>query len=123
LTNVLRQLFASFGTAAFATLLQTRQGFHQTMLAQTVTLESPAVRSAFAALQQRLIEQGLGPAQAKAGALSVLAQQVTTGAAVRSFDDAFLMSAAIMLLAVLPALFLTSTGVTAAEPRGRRAAG
>ena len=29
LTNVLRQMFASFGTAIFVTLLQTRQTYHR----------------------------------------------------------------------------------------------
>jgi len=34
LTNVLRQLFASFGTAVFATVLQMRESFHEAMLSR-----------------------------------------------------------------------------------------
>ncbi|MCL5025866.1 MAG: DHA2 family efflux MFS transporter permease subunit [Chloroflexi bacterium] len=111
LTNVLRQLFGSFGTAIVATILQMRQDFHQSMLAQTVTLDSPAVRSAVAAVQQTLIQHGASPAEAKAGAVLALGQQVAMGGAVRAFDDAFLLSAVVMLFALVPALFLTSTGV------------
>ncbi|MCL5961739.1 MAG: DHA2 family efflux MFS transporter permease subunit [Chloroflexi bacterium] len=119
LTNVLRQLFGSFGTAIFATLLQTRTNFHSGMLAQTVTPDSFAVQNAMAGIQQALIHQGLPLAQAKAGALMALGQLVAMGAAVRAYDDAFLVAAILSLLGVVPALFLTSTGVRTLQRTAR----
>ncbi len=111
LTNVLRQLFASFGTAIFATLLQTRQSFHQAMLAQTVTADSLPTHGIVVGAQQLLLQHGVSLAQAKSLVLLWLQQEVAMGAAVRSFDDAFLVAAVLMLLGILPALFLSSRGL------------
>ncbi len=111
LTNVLRQIFGSFGTAIFATLIQMRMNFHLGMLAQTVTPDSLPVQNAIPRIQQALLHQGATLAQAKAGAIMALGQQMAMGAAVRAYDDAFLISALLMLLGIVPAVFLTSTGL------------
>jgi EmrB/QacA subfamily drug resistance transporter len=111
LTNVLRQLFGSFGTAAFATILQNRQSFHQSMLSQSLVADSPVVRGAIASMQQYLMQQGASATQVKAVMGSSLSQYVALGASVRAFDDAFLLSALVMIVAVIPGLFLVSTGV------------
>lgn len=111
LTNVLRQLFGAFGTAIFATLLNTRQAYHQAMLVQTMTPDLPAVRMALAGIRQALVHQGATPAQAEIGAAMALYRQVAMSAAVRSFDDCFLIAAAICIVGLVPALLLRSKGL------------
>lgn len=110
LTNVLRQLFGSFGTAIFVTLLQTRQTYHQAMLSQTMTPDVPGVRGVLEATQHYLMHQGMTSAQAKATGVLYLLQQVALQAAVLSFEDCFLIAAGVCLLALIPAMFLRSTG-------------
>ncbi len=117
LTNVLRQLFGAFGTAIFATLLHSRQTFHQAMLAQTLTPDLPGVRMALATVQQALLHQGATLQEAKMGAVVALYNQVAVSSAVRSFDDCFLVAAAICLVGVVPALFLSGKGDTTQRPR------
>lgn len=116
LTNVLNQLFGALGTALFITLLQTRQIYHQAMLAQVVTPDLPGVRATLAAVQRYLVQQGASLAQAKAAGGAALYQQVAMRAAVMSFDDCFAIAAAACLLAIVPALFLNNTGIVSGRP-------
>jgi MFS family permease len=110
LSNVLRQLFGSFGTAIFVTLLQTRQTYHQAMLSQTMTPDVPGVRAVLQATQHYLMHEGLTAAHAKAAGVLALYQQVALRAAVLSFEDCFLIAAGTCLLALIPAMFLRTTG-------------
>ncbi len=120
LTNVLRQLFGAFGTAIFASLLSSRQAFHQAMLAQTVTPENPAVRTALFSAQRMVAHTGASTAQAHAIGVMMLSRQVALRAAVLSFDDCFLIAAVICIVGVIPACMLKSKGV--ARPTGQPAA-
>jgi hypothetical protein len=111
LTNVLRQLFGSFGTALFATLLSTRQSFHQAMYSQVVTPDLFAVKTLTAGVQQYAMAHGLSIVQAKALASSLLVREVMTKAGVRAFDDCFLVAAAVCLVGILPVLFFKRVSV------------
>lgn len=111
LTNVLRQVFGSFGTALFATLLSSRQTFHQAMLSQRVTPESLPVQTTMAQVQQYLLQHGFNALQAKGAAVMALYQQVAMNSAVMAFQDCFFIAAVICLVAVIPTLLLRSTGV------------
>lgn len=117
LTNVTRQIFGAFGTAIFATLLSSRQTYHEAMLAQVVTPNSPPVRATMAAAQQAVLHNGGTPMQAHVEALSALAQQVVMTASVRSFDDCFLMGSVLALGAIPITLFLKSSGLARAGAR------
>jgi len=110
LTNVLRQLFGAFGTAIFVTLLQTRQTYHQAMLSQAVTPDLPGVRQTLAGVQQYLVAHGATLAQAKAAGVMALYQQMAMRAAILSFEDCFIIAAAICLFGIAPAVFLRSSG-------------
>lgn len=113
LTNVLRQLFGAFGTAMFATLLQDRQSYHHAMLGQSVTPDLPAVHATLASVQNWLTHQGVPLAEAKVAAVMVLEREVATRAAVRGFDDCFLIATAICVIGIVPAVFLRTKGVQA----------
>jgi hypothetical protein len=106
LQNVLRQLFAAFGTGMFATLLTFREQIHQANLVQDITPMNVAAMRILTATQSTMLERGLSEAAAYTNGLNVLMKQVTQMAKVQSFDDCFLIATAIALLGLLPAAFL-----------------
>ncbi len=111
LTNVLRQVFGSFGTAIFATLLQNRQTFHQAIISQTVTPDNLTVQTTVARVQMLLEQHGMNAVQAKEALVMALYQRVAMAASVMSFEDCFYIAAAICLVGILPALLLHTTGI------------
>jgi EmrB/QacA subfamily drug resistance transporter len=117
LTNVLNQVFGAFGTALFVTLLQARQTYHQAMLSQVLTPDLPAVRITLAAVQRAVLQRGATLAQANAAGGLVLYQQMASRAAVRAYDDCFLIAAAACLLAIVPAIFLHDATIGKRPPQ------
>ncbi|MCA1646724.1 MAG: DHA2 family efflux MFS transporter permease subunit [Chloroflexi bacterium] len=106
MTNVMRQVFGAFGTAIVVTILQLRQTFHGSMLSQMVTPENLPFQQLMSSAQQLGAGQGLSAAQSQAMAMMLAARQVASAAAVMAFDDVFRFTAAITLIAIIPALFL-----------------
>jgi DHA2 family multidrug resistance protein len=116
LTNVLRQVFGSFGTAIFATLLQNRQTFHQAIISQTMTPDNLTVQTTIARVQTLLMEHGLNAVQAKGALVMALYQRAVMAASVMSFEDCFYVAAAICLVGIIPALWLRTTGIARRAP-------
>ncbi|MBV9546294.1 MAG: DHA2 family efflux MFS transporter permease subunit [Chloroflexi bacterium] len=114
LTNVARQVFGSFGTAIFVTILQNRQIYHQAMLAQTATPQNFALQQALVAAQQWATGHGLSDAQGQLLGVIMVMRQLGLDAAVMAFQDVFRVAALVTLLAMVPALFLKT-----ARPGGR----
>ena len=108
MTNVMRQVFGAFGTAIVVTILQLRQTFHGAMLTQTVTPENLPLQQLMSSAQQWGAVQGLSVVQSQAMAIMLAARQVALSAAVMAFDDVFRFTAAITLIAIIPALFLVT---------------
>jgi hypothetical protein len=102
----MRQVFGSFGTAIFVTLLQSRQSFHSALLAQTATSSNFTLMHTLADVQQWVLAQGGTLAQAQAGGLLLAFKQLQLAAAVQGFDDVFVVASLVTLLALLPALFI-----------------
>jgi MFS family permease len=115
LQNVLRQLFAAFGTGMFATVLTFRENLHQTRLMQDVTLTNIAAVRVLTATQAAMLERGMTEAGAYMNGLNTLMKQVTQTAKVQSFDDCFFIATLIALTGLLPALFLKREHKPAAE--------
>jgi EmrB/QacA subfamily drug resistance transporter len=107
--NVLRQVYGAFGTAIFATILQSRVKFHLASLSMFVTPDMPAVATLLGQTQQFALSHGLTELQGRAMAISQLYGQVQRAAAVRSFDDCFLLAALACFAGIIPALFLKAT--------------
>jgi hypothetical protein len=106
LTNVARQVFGSFGTAIFVTILSSRQTFHAATLAQGATSTNLTLQQSLGQVQQWVLTHGGSLAQAQAEGLLVVYKQLTLTAAVHAFDDVFIVAAALTLLALVPAVFL-----------------
>ena len=106
LQNVLRQLFAAFGTGMFATMLAFRETFHTANLMQDVTPSNLAAIRILTSAQTMLMERGLTESAAYVNGLNTLMKQVTTMAKVMSYNDCFTIATIIAILGVIPALFL-----------------
>ena len=78
LTNVMRQVFGSFGTAIFVTLLQSRQTFHASALAQGVTSSNFNMQVVLGQVQQFVLAHGGSAVQAQAQGLAAIVQQLQT---------------------------------------------
>jgi EmrB/QacA subfamily drug resistance transporter len=118
LQNVLRQLFAAFGTGMFATILTFREQLHQSSLLQDVTPMNVAAVRILTATQTTMLERGLSEAAAYASGLNVLMTRVTQTAKVQSFDDCFFIATMIALAGLLPALLLKREHKPPAAPVG-----
>jgi EmrB/QacA subfamily drug resistance transporter len=115
MSNVMRQVFGAFGTAIVVTILQLRQTYHSAMLGQTVTPENIPLQQLMATAQQWGAAQGLNAVQSQAMAVMLAAKQVATSAAVMGFEDVFRVTALITLLAIPPALFMTTKKAAAGQ--------
>src|SRR6266540_2342024 len=105
LFNLMRQLGGSVGIALSATLLQRFTAIHRADLAANVTPYAEATRERLAAITQTLIGRGELPALVEAKALRILDLQVTRQAMMLSFEQLFLLFAAVFVLS-LPLLLL-----------------
>lgn len=119
LTNVLRQVFGAFGTASFATILSSRTTYHMAMLSQTMTPDVPSVQMTLAGIQQFVVAHGYTLQQARAAGVMMLYRQVASAAAVRAFDNCFMIAGLFCLVGIVPALLLRTKGsvARAAGPR------
>jgi hypothetical protein len=106
LQNVLRQLFAAFGTGMFATILTFREQIHAANLVQDVTPMNLAAMRILTATQSAMLERGVSEVAAYTNGLNVLMKQVTQLAKVQSFDDCFFIATVIAVCGILPAAFL-----------------
>ncbi|MBO0882474.1 MAG: DHA2 family efflux MFS transporter permease subunit [Mycobacterium sp.] len=114
LTNVMRQVFGSFGTAIFVTLLQSRSTFHSNILAQGATSTNITFQQTLGLVQQAVLEHGGSAVQAQAQGLMMVMQQLYQRAAIMAFDDVFMVAAIVTLIAVVPALFIGGKSSSAA---------
>ena len=106
LTNVARTIFASLGTAIFATMLD---GFQKTNLATLTQLVSPTSLEALSILsgvQVAAMKMGVTLEAARAYGISLLYQTVQLKASVMAFDTDLLIGALVALSGILPAWLL-----------------
>ncbi|HVA24394.1 MAG TPA: DHA2 family efflux MFS transporter permease subunit [Chloroflexota bacterium] len=118
LTSAIRQLFASFGIAVVATVLTSRQTFHQAVLAERVTAGSPVVQRMTAAIGAMAAQHGWTLTQAKGFFVATMDGQVAQRASVMAFDDAFLFLTIMCIVAIIPTLFLGRGRGTVGGPGG-----
>jgi len=106
LTNVSRTVFASLGTAIFATLLD---GFQKTNLATLTQLVSPdsiEAMTVLSAVQVAAMKMGVALEAARAYGIQLLYQTVQLRAAVMAFDRDFLISAIVSFAGIIPSFLL-----------------
>ncbi len=104
LNSFVRQIGGSFGLTVFATMLSRFTTRASASVSWHVTDLRPEVGARVHAMSHALALHGLGPTQAKAGALKAMSGMVLGQGAVLAFEKTFLLQG-IAFLAVLPLLF------------------
>jgi EmrB/QacA subfamily drug resistance transporter len=102
LTNIISRVASSFGISVLTSTLTWRQAFHGARLSWGLSAASPATTSSLAGMGALLG----GGARGRTAALAYLQGMVAKAAFVNAIDDVFLITAAFILLALVPALFL-----------------
>lgn len=106
LSNVVRQVSASFGIAIITTILQKREVFHFANLAQSVNMNGNEAYALQTALQDMAIHQGLSYGTAQGVGLGLVAQRVTLLSMVNAIGDCFIVAAGMCLLALILCFWL-----------------
>ena len=123
LSAALGQVLPAFGTAAFATILIARQGFHFNSLSQTVTPDSLAAMQVLSGLERAVGQFGAADALVQQTAIQILSGLVDLQASMQAFGDVFLIAAILAFVTVLPGLFLRRPRLEQEEAQPARATG
>ncbi|OPY56608.1 MAG: Multidrug export protein EmrB [Pelotomaculum sp. PtaU1.Bin035] len=106
LSNLVRQISASFGIAYLTYVMLHRQEYHTAWLADTVSWDCPVVAGALQQIQGALVQAGSASQGDITGAASILYAMVRREAFISGIADAFIVSAIITSLAIPLVLFL-----------------
>ncbi|MBN9559182.1 MAG: multidrug efflux MFS transporter [Alphaproteobacteria bacterium] len=104
LFNMFRNLGGSIGIAALATLVERREHFHFSIIAERLTHNSPRVAETLDRIALGLSARGGDPAMR---ALAELARMVRREALVMAYADAFFLIGAALTLSIAGAFFLS----------------
>ena len=107
LITVIMQVGGAFGVALLGATLQRREFFHYAHYLQQINNAfSPFVYQAQSAMQELLLRAGHAPTEVLAKGKGLLALWVQRQAAVGAFEDAFVFSALIITIGIIPALLI-----------------
>jgi MFS family permease len=106
ISNVFRPVFAGLGIAVFASLLDSFQKSNLATMVQTATPDSGITLKMLSAFQVGLQQAGMTLEGARQTAIWYLYQLTFLRAYVASFDKVFFISAIVIFIGVIPALFL-----------------
>lgn len=109
LSNVIRQVFASFGVAIFSTYMQNRQVLHGAHLSEGISYLAPGTTISLSQLQEALTSYGLASSQISSVSLSYIYSVVQKQALVNAIDDTFLLAAIFIFFAIPPIFFIVET--------------
>lgn len=105
MSTVVRSVSSSLGIAVLATLVQAQTKLHYSHLAEQVTASSP-LGQLLPQLQALFVAHGADMATAKTTALKLIAQLVQSQGYVLAIQDAFTLTLAFVLIAVIATLFV-----------------
>ncbi len=106
LLNVCRTVFASLGIAFFATMLDDFTKQNTASIIQTITPNSIPDMNWLAYVQSALLQMGYSVQIAHDEAISFLYQYVVLRANITAYEMNYMLSAIIVLLGTIPAMFL-----------------
>jgi DHA2 family multidrug resistance protein len=104
--NLLQQMSGSTSVATLATVLIHRINHHMASLGASLNLTTGTAHQVLAGLVFRFHDLGRGPADSVLGAHIAMMERVVQAAAVRAYDDTFVVAAAASLAALVVALLL-----------------
>jgi DHA2 family multidrug resistance protein len=108
--NLTRQLGGSIGVALLTTLLARRQAFHRNVLVEKVSALAGDTLLRVQQLTAGMMAKGLPAEEAHTRALALLDGTVSAQAAVLSFGDTFLATAALIVVTLPLVLLLGKAG-------------
>jgi EmrB/QacA subfamily drug resistance transporter len=106
LSNVIRQVSSSFGIAMFTTIMQHRQVFHFSNMAQSLNLNSNEYVHLQATLGDISTSLGLGYGTTQGLGISIIANEIGKLSMIQAIGDCFIVAAALCLVALVMSLFL-----------------
>lgn len=106
LSSMMRNLGGSIGIAALASMIDRREHFHFSALAEAVTVNATRTQEYLAKVAAAMQAHVTDPVQAKAQAVAMLAQQVRREAYVMAYADAFWLVGVGLLISLLTVLIL-----------------
>lgn len=106
MNNAIRQVSGSFGIAMLTTIMQNRQIFHLNHMAEYINTTSLSAQKITGSLQSLFTLHGSVIVTAKTQSLAVVSQLVQRQAYIFSFDDAFLVTALLCFVGLIPALLI-----------------
>ncbi len=109
LSNVIRQIFASFGIAVLTTIMQNRQIFHTARLSDGISSFAPGVALHLKQIQVALMNS-VGSESASGVALSYVWGVLQKQALVFAIDDTFFISALFIFVAIPLVFFIKEKG-------------
>ena len=104
MNNAMRQVSGSMGIALLTTVIQHRQIFHLSRIADNMNMSSIAFQNMLASGQKLFLHQGDTTWIARTKALALISSLAGQQSMVYAFDDGFLVLSAICFLGVIPAL-------------------
>jgi EmrB/QacA subfamily drug resistance transporter len=104
--NVTQQVGGSIGIGVLTTVLQNRTHAHLGAMGTQIQSVTPAFREASVAVMRRALELGYGHAAAARVAGTAVAMNVSRGASVAGFEDAFLFGGGLIVVAMAAAFLL-----------------
>lgn len=105
--TIIMQIGGAFGVSLLSTILQRREFFHYAHFLQNLSNPlAPAVRQAEEAAQSLLLKSGFVPSEVFIKGKALLALWFQRQAAVCAFQDAFLFSALLICIGIVPALLI-----------------
>jgi MFS transporter, DHA2 family, multidrug resistance protein len=105
LSNMMRNLGGSIGIATLSTMIERREQFHFSMLAEAMTQNAMLTQQRLGAMVVAMQAHVIDPIAARAQALNLIAGQVRREAYVMAYSDAFWL-VAVGLIISLAAIFL-----------------
>jgi DHA2 family multidrug resistance protein len=104
LFNMTRQLGGTIGIALISTILTKRIHFHNTMITEHINIYNPETLTRFTMYQQAFMSKGSDIATAQSKSLYVMQQTIQGQAVIMSYNDLFLILAAVYAV-ILPFIF------------------
>ena len=108
INNALRQVSGSMGIAILTTVIQNRQIYHLSHIAENVTVNSLAVQSMLTSEQKMFMHLGDTAWIAHVKSLALMSTMALRQSSIFSFDDAFFILSLLCLVGVIPAILLKS---------------
>ena len=104
--NVIRNLGGAFGIALVATLIDNQSRTHLAEMKQTVTAVSGQAYQYLQQSSQLFVQAGSDPVTAQAQAKAMLAKTMTQQAYIQAYNDVFLITSVLLMLAVVAVLLI-----------------